>query len=156
MAARRRDFGPSGPHGPGNRPRRERKVGPLQQAVKQAIEDEIEGLPSAEILMRLRTAGLDTETAKMVYGRVREQVATTRRRAMRALLIAGASLLAIALGLLLAMTTRWPGMSYIWWILVSLLAVIGLVSLVLGQRQLRGLQQPRVEGTRKDLPPGKR
>lgn len=144
------------PGRPGRRSGRPRKEGPIQAAVKLAVNEEIKGVPSAEILLHLRSAGLDTETARMVYGHVREEVAKTRRRAMWGLMVGGAVLLATSLGLLLAMTIRWPGTGYVWWILVSLLAVIGLALVVIGQARLRGMQEPKTDGTGKDRAPGRR
>jgi UPF0716 family protein affecting phage T7 exclusion len=152
--ARRRDYGGPGRQQPGRQPgRRPRKEGAVHDAIKRAINEEIKGVPSGEILLHLRAIGLDTETAKTVYSHVREQVAKTRRRVMWGTMLAGAGILVIALGLVTLMTVAWTDTWYVWWILTSLLAVIGLLLLVVGQTRLRRMQDPQAEGARKPSPP---
>jgi hypothetical protein len=152
--ARRRDYGGPGRQPPGRQPgRRPRKEGAVHDAIKRAINEEIKGVPSGEILLHLRSIGLDAETARTVYSHVREQVTRTRRRVMWGTMLAGVGILVIALGLLTLMTVAWTDTWYVWWILVSLMAVIGLVLLVVGQTRLRRIQNPRAEGARKPSPP---
>jgi hypothetical protein len=151
--ARRRDHRGPGRQPPGRRPRKE---GPVQEAIKRAINEEIKGVPPGEILLHLRSIGLDAETARTVYSHVREEVAKTRRRVMWGLMLIGAGMLVIGLGLLTLMTIRWTDTGFVWWILTSLLAVIGLVLLVIGQTRLRRIQGTESESDRKDQPPRNR
>ncbi len=144
--ARRRDRRGPGRQPPG-RPGRgmPRKGSFLEGAVKRAIGEEIKGVPPAEILLHLRSVGLDAETARTIYSHVREQVANTRRRVMWGMLLGGAALLAVGLGWLTLMGIRWTQAGYGWWIVAGVLAVIGLVLLLIGQTRLRRLPAPRDE-----------
>lgn len=154
MTAKRRDSRGPGRQ-PGRRPGKPRKDGPIHDAVKRAIQEEIKGVPPGEILLHLRGVGIDTETARTIYGHVKEQVAKTKRRAMLGLSIAGAVLVVIALALAGAMSVAWGTTWYVWWILVSLLAAVGLVMVIVAQRSLRTVE-PASQGGGKDRGAGKR
>jgi hypothetical protein len=127
----------------GRRSARQRKSGPVHDAIERAVKEELRGVPAADNLQHLQDVGLDADTARLIYAQVRQRVIDARRRMSFTAMIAGACVLVVGLALLLAMTIRWPETGYLWRILAGLLSVCGLGLLVGSHNRLRRERQHR-------------
>lgn len=114
----------------------------LKEAAKVAAKDILKKEPPENTMGRLRSMGLNSKAAAVVYSHARDQVKVARRRIVAILMALGALLLLI--GLFIAGVQNWPGTGKPWhtpWaggIFAALGLVLMIISYVRWRRLIRG------------------